>query len=244
MTSYSGYIIASPAARDYAADEFEQRTPEVVNGPTLSHRNDRVFNIPRWDEYLLQSPTPLSDEPGGQQHYQYQLYIVRGFSKMVVLAHRRRIVDYAMAQILDRKIFPNLRKVSVFVDRMIEHCRRRESEFLVTSLHGRFSGAGTHLRSISLYGDDVTQSTLYVDQHQLFNFHSSGLGRRLFEGLPRMSGLEDGEIVRVASDGFVNLNLTTRQRAEQLIEVVNFIMVNRWVEDWVPARKGEPSWPT
>jgi hypothetical protein len=244
MTSYSGYIVASPTSRDFVRSEFEQHKPEAANGPTLLHRHERVFGISRWDEYLLKSPVPLADEPDGGHGYQYQIYIVRGFAKMILLAHRRRIVDYAMGRILDRRIFPNLRKVSVFVDQMIEHCRQPNSDFLVTSLHGRFAGPGTDLRSISFYGDDVTQSSLYANYHQLFNFHSGGIGRRLFGGLPRVRSMEDGEIVRVASDGFVNLNLTTRTRAQELIEVVNFVMVNRWVEDWVPLGKGDTQWPT
>ncbi|MER9730888.1 hypothetical protein [Mesorhizobium sp. M0217] len=244
MSSYSGYIIASPASRDFTSKDFEQREPEVTNGPTLRYL-DSAYGIRRWDEYSLSSPVSLADESeGARERYVYQIFIVRGFAKMIILANRRKIVDYAVNQIFDRRIFPNLRKVSVFVDRMIEHCRQPESEFLVTSLHGRFAGPTTTLRSISLYGDDVTQSPLYVEHHQTFNFHSGGLGRRLFEGLPRVKTYEDGEIVRIASDGFVNLNLSTRTRAQELIDVINFVIVNRWIEDWVPLGKGEILWPT
>jgi hypothetical protein len=244
MTSYSGYIVASPAAQDPSAVDFEQREPEVAGGPTLSHVRDRVFNINRWDEYLLSAPAPLSDEPRGRPSYEYQFYTIRGFAKTILLAHRRRIVDYVLSQIIDRRVFPNLRKVSIFVDPMIEYCRRPNSEFLVTSLHGRFSGSATHLRSVSFYGDEVTLSPLYIDHHRLFNFHSAGIGRRLFDGLPRVRSPEDGEIVRLASDGFVNLNLTTRQRARELLDVVSFVMANRWVDDWVPVGKGDAPWPT
>ena len=153
---------------------------------------------------------------------------------MILLAPRRRVIDYALAQILDRRIYPNLRKVSITIDRMIEFCRQKESEFLVTSLHGRFAGPSTQLRSLSLYGDDVTQSSLYATHHELFNFHSGGLGRRLFNGLPKVKPNEEGEIARLGNDGFINLNLATRAKAMELMNVVGFVLRNRWVEDWVP----------
>ena len=45
--------------------------------------------------------------------------------------------------------------------------------------------------------------------------------------------------MRVSHDGFINLNLSRRSHAQELIRVVDFIVRNRWVEDWVPG-KGEP----
>lgn len=237
MSSFSGYIVACPAARQFSVGELEMTEAEVTNGPTLRFQVSR-FGLREWEEYILTSPVPLSDETEGAGRFDYPMFIVRGFSKLVVIAARRRIVDYALAKVLDRVIFPNLRKVNVFVDQLIEHCQGADSEFLITSLHGRFSGPATHLRSISLYGDDVTQSSIYEEHHELFNFHSSGIGRRPSEKLPHFRQ-EEGEIVRIANDGFINLNLTTRQRAQELTNVVAFIMAHRWVEDWVPLTKGE-----
>ena len=243
MSSVSGYIVASAAAREFTAKDFTLTKPEVARGPTLRHVG-QAYESKHWEEFELLSPIPLADEPEGlREGYTYQLFVVRGFAKVILLAARRKMVDYAMTQILDRQVSPNLRKVAIHVDRMIEFCRQSDSEFLVTSLHGRFAGPSTNLRSVSLYGDDVTQSSLYVEQHGLFNFHSGGLGRRLFKGLPRVSHQDDGEIVRISTDGFLNLNLNSRSRAQELTRVVSFVMANRWVDDWVPG-KGEASWQT
>jgi hypothetical protein len=245
MSVFSGYLVASPAARDFAITEFELHEPDFPDGPTLKHVSARTFGINRWDEFSLRCSQPLMDEVNeGTSGYRYQLFVVRGFAKMIMLAHQRRIVDYALAQIFDRRIFPNLRKASIFVDKMIERCRHPESEFLVTSLHGRFAGANTNLRSISLYGDDVTQSPVYAEHHQLFNFHSSGLGRRLFDGLPRVHSNDDREIVRISSSGALSLPLTTRTQALELLQVMSYVMVNRWVEDWVPGEREDGAWPT
>ena len=244
MSSFSGYIVASPSGRDIGPRDLAVSEPAFAGGPTLRlHGN--AFGIRRWEEHILTSPRPLADEPesdGGA--YEYRMHVIRGRARMLFLAPRRRIVDFALGQILDRRIVPNLRKVSVFVDRLIDRCSEAESPFLITSLHGRFSGPSTQIRSLSLYGDDVTESTIYGEHGNLFNFHSCGVGRRLFEGLPRLKPNEEGEIVRVSTDGFVNVNLATRAKALEVIDVIAFILKNRWVEDWVPGEKGEQSWTT
>jgi len=239
MTGFSGFIMASPTPRDFAAKDFELAEPAFLKGATLSLAQTRSFGMARWDEYLLTSSVPLSessDEPGP---YEYPVFIVRGFSKLLVLAHRRRVVDHAITHVFSNKIFPNIRKVPILIDHMIAHCAAPTAEFLITSLHGKFSGPDTHLRSISLYGDDVAKSLIFSDHHDLFNFHTCGLGRRLYDGLPKTKPGEDGEIMRVASDGFVSLKLTSRSQASEIQSVVDHIMVHRWVEDWVPEGKGE-----
>jgi len=236
MSNYSGYMMANQAGASFTVAELEQPRPVVAGGASLVYR-DHAYGLPRWQEYTLYSTIPLSDELEGERStWSYQLFVVRGHAKLIVLAARRRIVDYALAQILDRRIHPNLRKINVYIDQMIEFCTKLESEFLITSLHGRFSGAARSVRSMSLYGDDVTNSPIYRDNHPYFNFHSCGMGRRLFGGLPSIRPNDEGEIARVSHDGFINLNLSTRRQAQELIRVVDFIVSHRWVEDWVHSK--------
>lgn len=236
MSSYSGYMLANQAGDDFTTADIEQREPEVAGGPSLALCG-KAYGLRHWGEYLLYSPVSLADEPEGERsRYHYQLLVVRGRAKLIILAPRRRIVDYTLQQILNRKIHPNLRKINIYVEQMIGYCTQQEAEFLVTSLHGRFSGSTRNIRSMSLYGDDVTNSPIYRDNHAYFNFHSCGIGRRLFDGLPRLRPNEEGEIVRISHDGFINLNLSNRRQAIELNQVVDFIVRNRWVNDWVPSR--------
>lgn len=239
MTSLSGFIVASPAARDFMTKDFVMEEPAIPKGATMKLKHTRVFNLARWDEYSLRSFVPLGDETAEENGpFDYLVYIVRGYSKLLVLSHRRRIVEVALAQVFSNCVYPNLRKVPILIDEMIDFCQRPEAEFLITSLHGKYSGSGTDLRSISLYGDDVSRSTLFVEHHGQFNFHTCGLGRRLFDGLPKAALPDDGEVIRIASDGFVSLKLATRAQATEIQSVVDYVMVHRWVEDWVPEGKG------
>lgn len=239
MTSFSGFIMASPAPRDFSPRDFEMETPAFPKGASLALSQSRTFGMPRWDEFVLTSSIPLSEGGDESGPFKYPLFIVRGYSKLLVLAHRRRIVDHAISQVFNNKVYPNIRKVPLLIDPMIGHCSLPSAEFLITSLHGKYSGPDTHLRSISLYGDDVAKSLVFSEHHELFNFHTCGLGRRLYDGLPKTTPGEDGEILRAASDGFVSLKLTSRSQATEIQAVIDYIMVHRWVEDWVPEGKGD-----
>jgi hypothetical protein len=235
MTPLSGYLLATPSPVEITRDVVQLNRPMVNHGPTLAFSSS-MFALRRWDEFKLYSPIALADEPDGKRApFEYPVYIVRGHGKIIVLASRRRIVDYTMAQILDKHVFPNFRKVPVYLDKLIDFCQSVESEFLVTSLHGRYAGSSRNLRTMSLYGDDVTDSPIFSDHHHLFNFFSCGLGRRLFDGLPKLRPNEEGEIVRLSNDGFLTLNLSDRRKAIEFLRVVSFVIKNRWVESWVPV---------
>ena len=239
MSSYSGYMLANQAGDTFTVADIERAHSEVAGGPSLVYR-DTAFGIKQCGEYVLHSPVPLADEPDtGRGPFAYQLFIVRGRAKLIMLAPRRRMVDYALANIFDRTITPRLRKINVYIEKVIDYCAHADAQFLVTSLHGRFSGASRDVRSLSLYGDDVTSSAIFAEHRDFFNFHSCGLGRRLFDGLPRLRANEEGEIVRLSHDGFLNLNLSSRRDAQELIRVVDFVIQSGWVEDWVPRRESE-----
>lgn len=231
MSTFSGYILATNVEQNLLPSHVECLTPAVPKGPTLTYVS-HSFGIKRWDEYILQSPVALADEPeANKEVYRYQIFLVRGRDKSVLLASRRRIVDYLKSNILDHKIKPNCRRVNLPVEKIVDHCASITSEFLVTSLHGRVSGMTTDVKSISLYGDDLTSSFIYVDHHKRFNFHSAGFGRRLFAGLPKLRANEEGEIARLSYDGFTTTVLSSRQKAKEVVNLVAFVSKNGWIED-------------
>jgi hypothetical protein len=239
VQSASGYILATPAAVEISRDILESTKAFREKGPTLHYR-DSYFALKRWDEYRLISPIPLADEPeGSRKAYEYSIYIIRGFGKIILLADRRRVAEYVITNIVEKRIFPNFRKVPIYLDRLIDFCREPASEFLITSLYGRFSRPGRQLRTMSLFGDDVTDSELFKQNSHLFNFYQCGLGRRLFDGLPSLRPNEEGEIARVGNDGFVMVNLGDRRRATEFMRVVSFVLRNRWVDGWVPSSEDD-----
>jgi hypothetical protein len=239
VANFSGFLLASSEARNFSAEDFVVTKPIIKRGPRLIHGSSRSFGLKAWEEYTLYSPVPLSEERSDPRpEYSYPVYIVRGYSKILLLCQRRKAAEYVVSTIMTRKFFPPLRKVSIFIDRLIDHCATPDSEFLATSVHGRFSGSSRNVQSMSLYGDDVTRSPIFAENHEFFNFHSCGVGRRRFPELTRES-TDDKEIVRLASDGFLSLNLTTRSHAREVQSVVEYVLQNGWVEDWIPIKGGK-----
>ncbi|MGB0697676.1 MAG: hypothetical protein ACPGOY_18645 [Rhodospirillaceae bacterium] len=231
MSSFSGYILEHKDLSNFSSDRFEQRVPIVHGGPALSFI-DFDYGLKKWSKYKLVCFHPLNEEEKRNQPppYEYDVYIIVGQRNILILSPRKRISEYTKSNILDKKIYPNIKKVNIRLDDLISHCSTNKSEFLITSLHGRFSGSSKNLRSMSLYGDNVTESSLYSENAKYFNFHSCGLGRRLFDGLPRLSANPEGEIVRIGFDGFLTLNISSRKDALELNRVIKYIVQNEWIE--------------
>lgn len=244
MTTMSGYLLASPTSKGITRELLTVgHPPGGPKVPSIRFLNT-LFQLRQWEEFELLSDTALADEVIGGAvgpPYTYKLLCVTSGAKVIVVSERKRITDYAINRVYDRRIYPNLRKVAIRIDKLIEACQSTTSEYLITSLHGRFSGSERHVRTMSLYGDDVTESAIFRTHNHLFNFYSCGIGRRLFENLPRLSPADDGEILRLGNDGFLSFTMRDRDHALDVMMVINYVIRQRWVEDWVPGIEPEDS---
>jgi hypothetical protein len=181
-------------------------------------------------------PQGLADEPRTSSDdgpYAYRVVCVRSGARVLLLSERRNIADYILNRILARRIYPNLRKVGFRIGPIIDSCRKADSEFLITSLVGRFAGSERQIRTMSLYGDDVTESVVFQEHHHLFNFTSCGIGCRLFEDLPRLSPGDEHEIVRLGSEGAVSFAQGGRRRARDVTAVIDYAVRAGLIEDWM-----------
>ena len=240
MQGFSGYLLASTAGVTFERKAIAPDEMAASGGASLRFIS-HAYRLRQWDELELTSPIPLADEVDaeGAGPYKYKVLAVRGFSKVVLLAERRRIVDYVLGQLLDRYVAPRLRKVALNLDETVSFCQLPDSAYLVTSLLGRFAGSARQLRAIALYGDDVTDTALFRDYGKLFNIYSCGLGRRFENGVPTLTSSYDGEIVRIGNDGFVLAHLGNKAKAKEFMKVVRFVIDHRWVEPWVPIADQE-----
>lgn len=241
MRGLSGYLLASTLGAAIERDHLLCLEPLRKGGPSLSFVGQPYR---QWDEYELVSPISLEDEsdrlPSGPGPFHYRFFAIRGFSKVVVLAERKRVVDYVLTQIFDRVVTPRLRKVALRLDEVIRFCETIESPYLVTSLLGRFAGPSHHLRLIILYGDDLTDTPLFREHGHFFNFQSCGVGRRFKDGLSSVSAENEREILRIGNDGSVFTYVSSRTKARDFLNAIGFVVANRWIEDWVPVIQSEP----
>ena len=233
MASLSGYLLANTSGVPIQTRQIVVDEPKRERGPVLRY-GGLAFALPWWDALELVSHVPLADEPDQAGPYQYPVFALRGFSKIVLLAERRRIAEFILRSVLDTSFTPRMRKVAVNLDEVVRYCQDGECEYLITSLTGRFAGPARQLRVISLYGDDVTDSAIFRDHRHVFNVTTCGFGRRHLPGLPTIGGGDDGEILRLGNDGSITAILPDRNRAMEFVKAIRFVVDHDWIERWVP----------
>lgn len=232
MSSLAGYLLASPARAEIGRAAIIDSSYSA--GSASMAFDAQYSGLRNWERYRLFCDTPLADEAADAsgQPFAYSVYCSRSGSKLILLAEKKKIADFVISKMLNRTLFPNLRRVQFHIDDIILGLREPSSEYLVTSLHGRFSGATKNLRTMSLYGADITESVVYREHFNLFNFFSCGIGKRA-----KVSALseDDRELIRLGNDGSISTQTFGRYRAISIIQIVNEIIRRRWVDDWVPG---------
>ena len=230
--SLSGYLLASPndAAIPRAALETASRSPS--RKPFLRYEG-QYQNLKLWEHYTFFSDRSFSDDNTTNQHppFKYPVYCARSGTKLIILSERRRLTDYIIETTLNSSIFPNLRHVNFHLEKIIAAFQDSASQYRLTSLHGRYSGPRRSLRTIALYGPEVTDSALFKDQHHLFDFYLCGIAERQAEDPFLLN--DDGEVARMGNNGSITIQSFTKKRATELTRIVSRLIKNKWVDDWV-----------
>jgi hypothetical protein len=231
--SLSGYLLAAPNERPIARRALEEGASRSSKAPHLAFKQP-YQNLKFWEEYTFSSDRSFADDPviGNQRlPFKYPVYCARSGSKLIILSEKRRLTDYIIESVLNDIIFPNLRHVSFQIERMISAFQEVDSEYRLTSLHGRYSGPERSLRTIVLYGSEVANSALFREQRHLFNFYRCGVAERSLDD-PFMLN-DDSEIARLGNNGSITVQSFSRKRATELNKIVNQLIQNKWVDDWV-----------
>lgn len=238
MTLLSGYILARQGAKKITRDELTLRVKD--HSGEFSMQFDKTSGLGKsWESFRFTSSTALPNDnigPNADPVHTCQVLICRSRSRMLFLTERRKFADFVIDNLLSVALFPNFRKVPIAIDQFIGVCSSKESPYAVTSMHGRFSGTERFLRTIILYGDEVTDSSLFRQQRALFNFYSAGVRKRTSERPYRNHPYDDPEIARVGNDGLLSANFRDEDRADEVLRVVKYLFDNGWAENWT---KGE-----
>jgi hypothetical protein len=241
MTQLSGYVLARPGGEKVERINLEGTVRRQSNELDRQEKSDEfklVFlkDAPRylkWEYYDFHSSIPLPlDNIQAEPQFNSKVLICRSLSRFILLAERRKIADFVIEKFLSKSAFPNFRKVPIFVDDFVADCSSKSSTYAVTSVHGKFKGPGKALKTIILYGEEVTDSTLFRQQHDLFNFYSIGVRVRERD-MTRHHSFNDGEIARIGNDGMVSTNLgETDHRSDEVLRVIKHIFKQGWIEEW------------
>lgn len=229
----SGYLLASPTHTEVSRRDVVSKGNGRVSTEFVSPFEGLNF----WERYKFVSDKPFPDDDGNNTSkppYEYDVYCARSGAKLIILTEKKRLTDYVITEILNKEVFPNLKHVSFQLDNMIEIMQDLEGPYRITSLHGRFAGASRDLRTMILYGPQVTNSAVFKEQSHLFNFYICGVAERSPDD-PFFIG-DYGEIARIGNDGSISVQSFNRKRAADLNKLVNHLISSGWVDDWVIAR--------
>lgn len=234
MKLLSGYILARPGEEKINRQELEVKSDDNAGVFSLTYK--QIMPIGKsWELFDFFSSIPLPDDnqsPDAKPNHSCEVVICRSRSRMLLLTERKKIADFIIEKLLNVTLYPNFRKVPIAIDSFIEACSTTQSPYAITSMHGRFSGAERALRTIILYGEEITDSSLFREHGKKFNFYSAGVKRRLVDKLYRSQPNDDTEIIRLGNDGMVSANLRDSTRATEILTTIKYIFDNNWVDDW------------
>jgi hypothetical protein len=232
----SGYLLASP-------DESPIRRQSLVSTHSTSSKAPylqfvETFERTRfWERYAFLSDRTFEDLRVDQRPpYRFDVFCARSGSKLIVLTEKKKLTQYLIERVLNETIFPNLKHVSFQMGQIISAFQSPDSDYRITALHGKFSGPDRHLRTAIFYGTEVTASTVFQTQRHLFNFYRCGITERSVQS--PFDSADDVEIAHVGEDGSITVKSFHRQKALELNRVVNHLIINKWVDNWVAPFTG------
>ncbi|MDO8335747.1 MAG: hypothetical protein Q7T74_03125 [Candidatus Saccharibacteria bacterium] len=234
MKMLSGYILARTGHTMLEREQLQLNIENHVGVFSLTYLQTLEFGN-TWELFNFTSSIPLPDDNQGQEGepiYSCNVIVCRSLSRMILLTERKKIADFIIENLLTYALYPNFRKVPIAIDHFINASSFNDSPYTITSMHGRFSGPERSLRTIILYGDDITDSSLFRQQHELFNFYSTGVKRRVNKGAYSGQSYDDAEIARLGNDGMVSVNLRDTVRASEFLKVIKYVFDNGWVNNW------------
>ena len=175
----------------------------------------RLIPSSQWEEYTYKCDVAFrgEDHYGVPSPYEYAVVIRRSGPRCLILASARNIAQHLISTDLARVISPRLVTVSIAVDNLVRKLCQKPTVYVLSFVHARLPAFGASLRSVSLYGDDLAEASMFRDHVGLMNFFTCGLRRAV--GGP--------ELLRLGADGTVSFYLTDPHRVLEVEGVLSFL---------------------
>lgn len=237
MSIYSGYFLAAPNGEVPSKAILINQTvePKVKISEVSNEYTSKL-----WETYTVHSSKPLSRERqlDANETFKYQILLAKGKNRIVLLGDKADVAKFIFKNILCRVFYPNLRQIYINIDSFVRDCEDRDSTYLITVLYGRYAGENHNVNSISLFGEDVTNSASYESQKGTFDFYLSGIKTRPSGGIgSEKYGWETSstgtEIMRVANDGFFTSSITSKAQCGNILRALNYFTDKNYVDSWV-----------
>ncbi len=169
----------------------------------------------KWEKFSYKSDKPCKGEAelGIEPPYIYRLVMRRSGPRILILSSNRRIVEHLLNTELRDGFVPNFKPVSIAVSGLVRAIVEKPEVYVLTFVHARVPAFGDSLRSISFYGDDLAEATLFRDHIYLMDISTCGL----------RYAMEHSELVRLSSDGSISFRLTHLDKVLKVEKAISFL---------------------
>jgi hypothetical protein len=186
---------------------------QVEDCPGISFKEELPDS--RWEEYVFTSPDALHQEdtrltPGP---FKYPLVLRRSGARMLIMSISRKIVEHILSNNFLSIFSPRPHFITIGVDRLVKTTIQQPTEYALSFVHARLPAFGASLRSVSFYGDDLGDASIFRENIKYMTCFVCGL-RKASGGT---------EIVRLGTDGFISFYMTSPARVLEVEEVLSFL---------------------
>lgn len=205
INNLSGYILESPT--------------EVVERQQLAECNQlcflRLIGQTKWEQFAYDCQAPFRHEDPSQVKppYRYPLVVRRSGKRVLLLSFNSRIIEHLMESVLRSTFRPPLRHVPIAVDALVKALVEKPTTYALSFAHARVPAFGVSLRSISYYGDDLAEASLFRDSIALTRFFTCGL----------RSAAGGTELVRLGSDGMISFYHRDDRSIKEVEKALGFL---------------------
>lgn len=198
------------------------RTGVLVDSDAFVHTN-RVDRrkpglLPHWEQAVFSSDTSLIPGDDAPPPDGYPLMWRLSGPRVLIVSQAREVVE-GLCETLALTVGLKLDPVSIAVDTFVKDTAREPGQYVFNYVHARVAAFGTSLKSLSFYGDDISEAKFFRDGIDLFNCHTCGI-RHITGG---------GEIVRLGNDGSVSFRLGGPSRLKEVEQALAFLRLHGYL---------------
>jgi len=211
--SLSGFLLSNRRTGERLSVESLDRLPGVSNRSDL---------LRHWGRAVFESNEPLTEEDRarGSPPFVHPLVWRTSGPRLLLLSDSSEVVEHVRS-VMVKTLGIRFDPVRIAVDDLVKSAASKPAEYVFSFIHARGSAFGTALRSVSFYGDDVTEAKYFRDGVNLFNFHTCGV-RRASGG---------GEFVRIGNEGSLSSRSVDAARLHEVETLLSYLRKSGYLAD-------------
>ena len=149
----------------------------------------------------------------------YKIFFRQSEERALLLSEAQPVVEEIMRYIAKSIGSNKIEFVYIDVNGLVNMIMEQPDNYIVTAIHAKTSGYGARLKSVSLYGNDITSVSLLLDNKNNFVFYMCGLREvKSFR-----------ESVRIGKEGQVSCYYNSIGSLKNIENTLKYITLNNFL---------------